>query len=146
MSFADSGPGYFIKDGWIWCHHEGSSHTSGGFTDYEPGWDTKLYEATPRNINHCLTMYKHIYNYKTNEYQEHVPSNYKDAFEKELFEGDEVYVVETNYSDRFDGYLKCKIIGFTDMFAKLKIIEKTKGVYVNVNKHILRMPHRLILV
>lgn len=147
MSMMDETPGYFIEDGWIWCHHEGSSYTSGGFTDYEPAWNTKLYEATPRNINHCLKMYKHIYNYETHEYQQHIPSEYKDAFGNELFEGDEVYTIETNYADRFMGFSKCKIIGFTPNFAKLKVIEFDEATTNSFNESLLkRMTHRLILI
>jgi hypothetical protein len=144
MSMVDESPSIFIKEGKIYRHHEGSSYTSGGFTDYEPSWDSELCDATPRNINHYLKQGS-IYNYETHKNQEHIPSDYKAAFGKELFEGDEVYVVYTDYSDRFGGYMKCKITGFTKLFAKLKVITASKK-YLITDKPILRLPHRLILI
>lgn len=144
MSMVDETPSTFIKEGKIYRHHEGSSYTSGGFTDYEPSWDSEIDDATPRNINYYLKQGS-IYNYDTHQYQEHIPSDYKDAFGKELFEGDEVYVVYTDYSDRFEGYMKCEIIGFTKLFAKLKVITASKKYFIT-DKLILRLPHRLILI
>lgn len=144
MSMVDECPSVFIKEGKIYRHHEGSSYTSGGFTDYEPSWNSEVGDATPRNINYYVKC-GYVYNYDTHQKQEHIPSNYKDAFGKELFEGDKVYVVYTDYSDRFGGYMKCEIIGFSKMFAKLKIINASKD-YLISDKPILRLPHRLILI
>lgn len=146
MSMVDETPSTFIKEGKIYRHHEGSSYTSGGFTDYEPSWDSEIDDATPRNINYYLKQGS-IYNYDTHQYQEHIPSDYKDAFGKELFEGDEVYTIETNYKDRFMGFSKCEIIGFTPNFVKLKVIKFDEAVTNSFNDSLLkRRPYRLILI
>lgn len=146
MSMMDESPSTFIKEGKIYRHHEGRSYTSGGFTDYDPDWDSELCDATPRNINHYLKQGS-IYNYETHEYQQHISSEYKDAFGNELFEGDEVYTIETNYADRFMGFSKCKIIGFTPNFVKLKVIKFDEVTTNSFNESLLkRMTHRLILI
>lgn len=144
MSMMDETPSYFIEKGKIWSHHTGSEYTSGGFTEYEPSWNSELCEATPRNIRRYSSE-SGLYSYDLHEYVKIEESNYKDSFGKELFEGDEVYVVYTDYSDRFGGYMKCKIIGFTKLFTKLKVIAASKE-YLITDKPILRLPHRLILI
>ena len=58
-----------------------------------------------------------------------------------------MYTVETNYSDRFMGFSKCKIIGFTPNFVKLKVIEFDMATTNSFNETLKkRMPHRLILI
>lgn len=146
MSMMDETPSYFIEKGKIWSHHEGSEYTSGGFTDYEPAWNSELCEATPRNIKRYAGS-NGLYSYDEHKYVQPIKSNFKDAFGKELFEGDTVYTVETNYSDRFMGFSKCKIIGFTPNFAKLKVIEFDEATTNSFNESLKkRMPHRLILI
>lgn len=145
MSMMDETPNYFISEGKIWSHHEGSEYTSGGFTEYEPSWNSELCEATPRNIKRYAGN-RGLYSYDEHKYVQPIESNFKDAFGKEILEGDEVYTIDTDYSDRFFGFLRCKVVGFTKNFVKLKVIWFDETLSKHQINQIRRISERLIRI
>ena len=76
-----------------------------------------------------------------------IESKYKDAFGNNIFEGMIVYCVNTYYDDRFAGYIKGVVVGFTEEFIKIQIMNYDKTIKYHIydeNPPIKRMPHRVI--
>ena len=58
-----------------------------------------------------------------------------------------VYCVNTHYDDRFAGYIKGVVVGFTEEFIKIQIMKYDKTIKYHVYDEtplIKRMPHRVI--
>ena len=146
MSMLDETPDYFVREGKIWKHYRGYAYSACGYDDYTEPHDCEQCEATQRNIRRYADS-KGIYSYDNNEYIKPIESKFKDAFGKELYVGDEVLTVDTNYSDRFEGFIKAKIVGFTEMFAKLEVTKYDEALSkYGRNISIKRIPSRLVLV
>ena len=143
----DETPDYFIRDGKIYAHHKGTTYVSGGFRDHEPSYNQLLGDATPININRFLQNNSYLYNYDECRKQTPIESKYKDAFGNNIFEGMIVYCVNTHYDDRFAGYIKGVVVGFTKEFIKIQIMNYDKTIKYHIYDEeppIKRMPHRVI--
>jgi len=119
MSMMDETPDYFIINNKICAHHEGSTYVSCGFREHEPSYDSELMDATPRNINNFLKSHSYLYNYNTEMYQKHINSDYKDAFDNDIFIGDKVLFMDCYEDGSFCGYMEGKVTGFTREFVKI---------------------------
>ena len=61
-----------------------------------------------------------------------IESKYKDAFGNNIFEGMIVYCVNTHYDDRFAGYIKGVVVGFTEEFIKIQIMNYDKTIKYHI--------------
>jgi hypothetical protein len=147
MSMMDETPDYFIRDGNIYAHHAGSTYVSGGFRDHEPSYNQLLEKATPANINKFLKGHNQpLYNYDTGRTQTQVESDYKDAFGNNIFEGDNILMMDCYYDGSFRGYIKGEVTGFTKEFVKIKPIkhDRLNSWFDNNKLEFLRKPYRII--
>ena len=119
MSMMDETPDYFIRNNKIYVHHEGSTYVSCGFREHEPSYNSELTDATPRSINNFLKIHSYLYNYDTGSYQKHINSDYKDAFDNDIFIGDKVLFMDCYGDGRFCGYMEGEITGFTQEFVRI---------------------------
>ena len=114
MSMMDETPDYFIRNNKIYVHHEGSTYVSCGFREHEPSYNNELMDATPRNINNFLQTHTYLYNYDTG-----IDSDYKDAFDNDIFIGDKVLFMDCYGDGKFCGYMEGEVKGFTQEFVKI---------------------------
>lgn len=142
----DETPEYFISSGKIYGHHYGSTYVSGGFSDHTPSYDQFIADATPININNFLKSHKYLYNYDEHKQQTHIISDYKDAFDNDIFVGNEVLFMNCHTNGSFDGYIKGKVVGFTKEYVKIKPIKYDKFFSEDLDKcEFLRKPYRIIV-
>ena len=143
----DETPDYFIRDGKIYAHHEGSTYYSSGFREHEPSYNSELCEATPININKFLKNHNYLYNYDEGRKQTSIESKYKDAYENDIFIGSHVIFMDCDYTGTFLGYVKGIVEGFTKEYVYIRPIK-----YDKINRWhedipvFKRMPHRVICI
>lgn len=144
----DETPDYFIRDGKIYAHHQGSTYVSCGFRDHEPSYNQLLEEATPVNINKFLRCHNDsLYNYDTGQIQTYIESEFKDAFGEDIFEGSIVYCMNNWYNDTFAGYIKGEVVGFTTDYVKIKTLKMDEQQrWRPEKKEFKRAPHRIIVI
>lgn len=142
----DETPSYYIQEGKIYKHHRANHYRSAGFICGEDARNEYLCEAIPRNINKYLLNLE-IYNYDTNSWEKKYISEHKDAFDNDLFIGDHIFFIDTDYSDRFQNYCKGIICGFTKEFVKINNVQYDKTINYDADKDLIikRMNHRVIL-
>lgn len=119
MSTVDETPSYYIQEGKIYEHHRANHYRSAGFICGEDARNEYICEATPRNINNFLQSHPYVYNYDTSQNQKHINSNYKDAFNNDIFIGDKVLFMDCYGDGSFCGYMEGEVRGFTEEFVKI---------------------------
>ena len=143
----DDTPSYFVREGYIYKHTQSTTYRSAGFTCGEPAHDTKVCEATRHNVNQYL-KYHNIYSYDESKWLKPYISNYKDAFDNPIFEGDIVLIMDCWGDGSFKGYVKGEVTGFTKEYVKIKPISHDRlNVWFDESKiEIMRKPYRIVII
>ena len=148
MSMIDETPDYFIRNNKICAYHKGSTYVSCGFREHEPSYNNELMDATPRNINIFLQSHPYLYNYDTSQNQKHINSDYKDAFDNDIFVGDKVLFMDCYGDGSFCGYMEGEVRGFTQEFVKIipKKFDKCDSCSDLGRVEWIRKPYRVVVL
>lgn len=140
-------PLYFVKEGYLYGHIQGISDISGGITFEEPSYDNKIGKATPHLLNKYIKT-NEVYSYDENKWLTVYISDFKDAFDNEIFIGDNVLIMDCYYDGSFKGYVKGEVTGFTKEFVKIKPIKHDRlNLWFDYTKlEFLRKPYRIIVI
>jgi len=145
MSMIDETPLYFVKEGYLYGHVHGTNYRSD-----ESGksvYDHKIGKATPHLLNKYIKT-NEVYSYDENKWLTIYVSNFKDAFDNEIFVGDNVLIMDCYYDGSFRGYVKGEVTGFTKEFVKIKPIKHDRlNLWFDHTKlEFLRKPYRIIVI
>ena len=133
-------PLYFVKEGYLYGHIRETSYRSYGF-------DHKIGKATPHLLNKYIKT-NEVYSYDENKWLTIYTSDFKDAFDNEIFIGDNVLIMDCYYDGSFKGYVKGEVTGFTKEFVKIKPIKHDRlNLWFDDTKlEFLRKPYRIIVI
>jgi len=140
-------PLYFVKEGYLYGHIQGINNISGGITFEEPSYDNKIGKATPHLLNKYIKI-NEVYSYDENKWLTIYISDFKDAFNNEIFVGDNVLIMDCYYDGSFKGYVKGEVTGFTKEFVKIKPIkhDRLNSWFDYTKLEFLRKPYRIIVI
>jgi len=93
-------------------------------------------------------MLNSIINYDTKMYQKQINSNYKDAFNNDIFIGDKVLFMDCSGDGSFCGYIQGEVTGFTKEFVKIipKKYDKYNSYFDIDRIEYIRKPYRIVVL